>query len=64
MAVQHTDAAAAITERHQVFAEDADRLGQLAQLFGQAYRMPESTHVLAHLGARPHAGQFGILGRD
>ncbi|MCY1542437.1 hypothetical protein D9M68_781830 [compost metagenome] len=26
--------------------------------------MPEAAHVLPHLGARPHAGQLGVLGRD
>ncbi|MCY1187306.1 hypothetical protein D9M73_282690 [compost metagenome] len=64
VAVQHADVTTTIAEGNQVFAQDANGLGQLAKLFGEAYRMPEAAHVLAHLGARPDAGQLGIFGRD
>jgi len=53
-----------IPERHELFAQDLDAQGQIAQVVGEADGLPEAAEVFAAGGPGPHVGELGILSRD
>ena len=52
MPVHDSDATAEIAEGNQVLTHNPNRLRQVVDLFGQADRLPATSHELAHRGSR------------
>jgi hypothetical protein len=61
MQLQQADDAAAVAEHHQVLAQDLDPMGQVAQIVGEADRLPEAAHVFAARRIGPDMREFCIL---
>ena len=60
LAMQNTDSARAIAERHEILAHDSDRQRQVIQLRRQTYRMPEPPEILSAGRLGPDAHEFII----
>ena len=52
------DAAIATAERHEIFPEHTNGIGNVPQILGQAQRMPVLPQHVSSRGVRPRSGQL------
>src|SRR5271170_1229064 len=58
---QPRDAAAAVAKRHQILAEDPHPIWQVAQLVGEADRLPEAPQIFAAQRAGADMSEFRVF---
>src|SRR5439155_21260479 len=64
MQLQETDGTAQVAERHQLLSQDLDPMREVAQINGEADRLPKAAHVFAAWRAGADMGEFSILVGD
>lgn len=63
MEFKQTHAPSLVPKHDQILSQDPDNSGQLFEIFGMHYRLPEATEVLSTGGPGSYMGQLRVLGK-